>query len=493
MKKAVSISLLIALMMSNIGCASETNSTVGGDNLTSSDDTSASVETDIYAGLPERDLDGTEIKIFGYGAAGYNYVDSEAFEAEETGEPVDDAIYRRNRETESRLGVTLTFDTSFAERDSVATFNRSILAGDDLCDLYVMKAIYAGQVITSGTVMPWNDIKGYDLENPWYVKDANEQIKIGDSQYGILSDACSTNITMCWTWVFNKRLVSEWKLDDPYEVVRSGKWTMDKAYSMTKDVYTDLNGNSTADADDLYGFYTDSYATLDAFMVSHGIKSIGRDSDNYPTVDFYSEKLVKSFEKIYDLYWNNSGAYVDTNAPYDYRVNFANGQAVFSPMLLNYLIGTDLRSMDDDYGLIPYPKLDEDQSEYKTHMLGRTGVFFLPINISEEKADVVGEVVEVMSAYSYKYLRPAIYDLSLTEKGVRDDDSLEMLELIMDSRTYDFSMFLEVTRDYAFSPMLAYRENIAAKNINITSYYESKKTSATEYLETVVEAVKELE
>lgn len=368
-----------------------------------------------------------------------------------------------------------------------------MLAGDNLCDLYVMKAIYAGQVITSGTVMPWNDIKGYDLENPWYVKNANEQIKIGDSQYGIFSDACSTNITMCWTWVFNKRLVSEWKLDDPYEVVKSGKWTMDKAYSMTKDVYSDLNGNSIADSEDLYGFYTDSYATFDAFMVSHGINSIGRDSDNYPIVDFYSEKLVTSFEKIYDLYWNNAGAYVDTNAPYDYRVNFANGQAVFSPMLLNYLIGTDLRSMDDDYGLVPYPKLDENQEEYKTHMLGRTGVFFLPINISEEKQEVVVEVVEVMSAYSYKYLRPAIYDLSLTEKGVRDDQSLEMLELIMDSRTYDFSVFLESDGGYAFAPVNSYRSNLANKNINIASFYESKKTAAEDYLEKIVETVKDFE
>lgn len=492
MKKAVSVALLASLLISTAACGNETISTEGVTEQTSSNKTTSN-EVDIYDELPQRDMDGMEIRIFGYGAAGYNYVDSEAFEAEQTGEPVDDAIYKRNIETENRLGVKLVYDCSFAERDSVSTFNQSILAGDNLCDMYVMKAIYAGNIITSGTVMPWNDVKGYDLSKPWYVEDANEQIKIGDSQFGILSDACSTNITMCWTWVFNKRLADEWNIGDIYETVESGKWTMDKAYSLTKDVYVDLNGNNQSDADDIYGLYTDSFATLDAFMVSHGVTSIGRDSDNYPVVDFYSDRLVTSIEKLYDLYWNNSGAYVDTNAPYDYRVNFANGQALFSPMLLNYLIGTDLRSMGDDYGIIPYPKLDEDQEKYQTHMLGRTGVFFLPINISDEKLEVIGEVVECMSAYGYKYMRPAVYEVSLAEKGVRDENSLKMLDLIMDSRKYDFSMFLEASGKYKFSPMNSYRDNIAKKNVNITSYYDSNKSSAENYLAEIAEMVKNIE
>lgn len=492
MKKFISLALLSAILLSAFSCGGEAAS----DETTASpsgDTTTGAKETSIYDDLPKSDLNGMEIKIFGYGAGGYNYVDSEAFEAEQTGEPIDDAIYQRNIDTENRLGVKLVWDHSFAERDSIATYNQSVLAGDDLCDLYVTKAIYAGQIITSGTALPWNDVKSIDLDKPWYVQNANEQIKLGKNQYGILSDACSTNITMCWIWVFNKRLVNEWKVEDPYEIVRSGDWTMDKAYSITKGIYKDLNGNNEHDADDLYGLYTDAFASIDAFMVSHGIRSMGRDENNYPTLDFYSEKLVKSFEKINDLYWNNEGAYVDTAKPYDYRVKFANGLSAFSPMLLNYLIDTDLRSMNDDYGILPYPKLDETQEDYYTHMLGRTGTFFLPITITDEKKEVVGNVVECLSAYSYKMLRPAIYDVSLTGKGVRDDDSLEMLNLVMDSRTYDFSMFLEGSFSFKFSPASAYRNNLAKKNTNITSFYDSNKASVESFLDDLVEKIQEQE
>ena len=493
MKKAIALALLAAIIVSTFSCGGENQT--GNDTSASSggDTTSAAKETSIYDELPQSDLNGMEITVFGYGAAGYNYVDSEAFEAEQTGEPIEDAIYQRNIDTENRLGIKLVWEHSFDQFEALNTYNQSILAGDNICDVFVTKAIFGGQVITSGTVMPWNDVQGINLEKPWYVADANEQIKLGKSQYGILSDACSTNTTMCWTWVFNKRLVNEWKVEDPYELVRSGKWTMDKAYSITKDIYSDLNGNNEHDAEDLYGLYTDSFATIDAFMVSHDIHSMGRDDNNYPIVDFYSEKLVTSFEKINDLYWNNAGAFVDTKNPYDYRVQFANGQSVFSPMLLNYLIGTDLRSMKDDYGIIPYPKLDEQQDAYYTHMLGRTGTFYLPINISDEKLDIVGNVIECLSAYSYKSLRPAIYEVSLTGKGVRDEDSLEMLNIIMDSRTYDFSMFLEASYNFPFSPMNAFRNNISQKNTNIASFYESKKSSAESYLEELIEKIQEQE
>lgn len=199
MKKAIALALLAAILVSTFSCGGENQ--VGNDTSVPSggDTTSAAKETSIYDELPQSDLNGMEITIFGYGAAGYNYVDSEAFEAEQTGEPIEDAIYQRNIDTENRLGVKLVWEHSFDQFEALNTYNQSILAGDNICDIFVTKAIFGGQVITSGTVMPWNDVQGIDLEKPWYVADANEQIKLGKSQYGILSDACSTNTTMCWT------------------------------------------------------------------------------------------------------------------------------------------------------------------------------------------------------------------------------------------------------------------------------------------------------
>ncbi len=490
MKRTAALFLLAAMLGANLASCGGTSPSGSDTSDPSGAVTAAPVaETSIYDTLPKMDLNGMEIRIFGYRAS-HSYNDAEFYTAEQTGEVIDDALYLRNIETEQHLNIKITYNTPDDENAATTNFTNSVMAGDDMCDLFIHKCGRFNTHLASGTLMPWNDIKGVDLDRPWFIQDANETIRVGGMQYGLFSDANATNITMVWTTVFNKRLANEWKIEDPYKIVDEGKWTMDKLISLTKDVYVDVNGNNEKDREDTYGYYTDNGATIDAFMVAHDIGAVKKDADDFLQVDFYSERVVKSFEKIYELYWDNPGTFVDQTEPYVYRINFANGQGLFSPMLFNYLIGTDLRSMADDYGVLPYPKLDEDQ-DYHTYLLARCGIYMLPITLTEQKKDVIGYVVDVLSGYSYKYLRPAIYDVSLTEKGVRDEDSVRMLELMMDTRTYDFSSFLEKGGQFAFCPATCYRNQLAKKDMNITSYYDSKKVAAQEYLDTLNQAVKD--
>ena len=103
---------------------------------------------------------------------------------------------------------------------------------------------------------------------------------------------------------------------------------------------------------------------------------------------------------------------------------------------------------------------------------------------------MIGYVLDALNEYSYKYLRPAIYDLSLSTKGARDEDSLEMLELIMSKRQYDFAGFAEVGGSYPFTPAMTYRKLLANKDVNITSYYESNRSSAESYFDSYRKLVK---
>ena len=491
MKKQLSL-VLSALMIFGItscgGADTEVSDT--NDKLSSDSQTSAETEADIYSVLTKRDFNEAKIRILGY-APSYNDVDS--FVAEQTGDVIDDAIYQRNTYTEELLNVKLAYDLSSSYGDSRARFLNGVYAGDQECDIFIHKAGPFGSVITTGTLRPFDDVEWLNMDMPWYVQTANETARIGGKHYALFGDACKTNITMCWTTVFNKRLAEEWKIEDPYEIVTSGAWTMDKLISLTKDVWRDLNGNNERDDADLYGFYTDKWATIDAYMGAHRINVISKDKDDYFIIDFYSERLVESFEKIYDLYWNNPGTYVDTSEPYEYRLDFAEGRALFSPMIIDYMISNDLRSMKDDYGILPYPKLDEAQDEYGTYLLTRTGMMMLPMDISADKLEMVGYVIDALSAYSYKYLRPALYDQSLTTKGTRDERSIEMLELIMANRVYDFSGYTETGGKFPFSPSLTYRGLLGSKNANITSYYESNLSKAEAYIADLVNVIKENE
>ena len=58
--------------------------------------------------------------------------------------------------------------------------------------------------------------------------------KINGKNFLFFSDITYRNLDAIWIYVFNKSMVDDFQLVDPYELVESGKWTMDKLYSITK-------------------------------------------------------------------------------------------------------------------------------------------------------------------------------------------------------------------------------------------------------------------
>lgn len=94
--------------------------------------------------------------------------------------------------------------------------------------------------------------------------------------------------------------------------------------------------------------------------------------------------------------------------------------------------------MELDYGVIPYPKYDEQQKKYITHVGGAAPIMFIPIHNTENDGFLV-DVLETMGEASHKITRPAYYEVALKEKGTRDEQSKQVLDLILNARTYDIA------------------------------------------------------
>ena len=119
--------------------------------------------------------------------------------------------------------------------------------------------------------------------------------------------------------------------------------------------------------------------------------------------------------------------------------HFKNGQA----MLLGYNMSgiiTYLRDMKDDYGIIPMPKYDENQSEYLTYgsPWGPCGVA-VPVTVSNERSGMVGTAMEMMAYLSYTTVGTEMYDVTLKEKVSRDEKSKEMLDMIYRDIIFDLN------------------------------------------------------
>jgi len=166
---------------------------------------------------------------------------------------------------------------------------------------------------------------------------------------------------------------------------------------------------------------------------------------------------------------------------------FVNGRALF---INNWLRAADMfRDMSDDFGIIPYPKLNEEQPEYHTQIGTSTSALFVPITVKD--AELTSKVAEAMSYYSREYVVPAYYDVALKEKYTRDEDVKEMLEIIRDSAQMNFT--------FAYSTMFSSFPNtlteFSSKNLSssIASVYESKKPVWESTLEGIIEIIENIQ
>ena len=111
---------------------------------------------------------------------------------------------------------------------------------------------------------------------------------------------------------------------------------------------------------------------------------------------------------------------------------FEEGRALFTDMNMTDVI--TLRTMDADFGIVPWPKYDE-QSEYCTNVDAGTNLFVVPITASDPER--TSAILEAMSKISSRTVLPAYFEVTLQGKASRDNESAGMLDIIKSALIFD--------------------------------------------------------
>jgi len=112
------------------------------------------------------------------------------------------------------------------------------------------------------------------------------------------------------------------------------------------------------------------------------------------------------------------------------------------------------------------------------------GTSMMAIPITAKTADRTGKVVATLNAESWKTVVPQFYDVALKVKFARDDESAQILDMILDGRTFDFGYIYDNWQGYAFY----IQDLISTKNSGIASWFEKRKGSADKNLEKILAA-----
>ncbi len=447
--------------------------------------------------LPD-DLDfgGLEIRILHRDDGGD--LNLEIYAEDETGDIVDTAVYRRNQKLEERLNIKIRDYKVASTIHEGAPVNevirKTVASGSDEYDLAANHMSQGMPLALEGMYRNLMGLPYLDFDKPWWVADFMENITVYGKCYAMAGDIGLTMIQSEYLMFYNKTLHEALFSENIYDIVYGGSWTLDKLSSMAEVVYSDLNGDGTADYGDQYGYCTTPIRFVDALLSGANIHITDMDENGEPYFSVeQNPKTYEFVEKVHSLFYDNNRSLVYGDPKVDDQVEdaevlntFKNGRIYIVP---NTIMGAaGLRDMEDDFGVIPVVKLNEEQPEYVTALHNGFSAWFIPITSS--RADEAAAFSEAMCSESYNNVTEAYYEIALKEKYSRDEETQKMLDFIRSSIRFNFGWVNTGSLDNVYQQ---FRDLVRLNSDKVASSITKKMTACQKKLDKFLEIYSELD
>ncbi len=501
MKKRT-LSLLLALLMlaSSITACSEKKDDSPQGNETQSETTPSAEneesgetapetesETEVQPDLPDVTFDGRTFTFLTSGQNDTNGVHWETYDIwveASNGEVINDAVFDRNLYIEDKYKVKIAeFKAPGATLDEI---RKEVNADGGAFDAAMTHFENSATLSKEGFLHNLNSVDYIDTTKPWWDQRLVEDLTIMDSLYIATGDITVIDNDATWVLMFNKQMLANYQMPNLYDLVREGNWYYDTFLELINQGTKDVDGDGVQNfKNDQYGLIT-TPACAFGMLFASGEEAVVRDSEKTLMPAASIERMTGVIEKATTILSDKNitvqADYSNLNSD-DVRNMFEEGRGLFFGEVMQCIIR--MRESDTDFGLIPWPKYDEGQDRYYNwiHSSAGRGVV-IPANKTD--FEFLGTIIEAMAAKSMTTLTPAYYDISLTYKFMRDAESAEMLDIILDSRLYDLSAI------YGFGLTNTITNMINSGNNTFASKWKALSKSFGKSIEKTVETFVEL-
>jgi len=487
MKKLLLLSLVAALLLqSSCGEAASTADTA-------TPDTSAPVTTADPAAdnLPQLDFDGKSVTFL------YREELLTDFYAESAnGDVVNDALYQSFRDTEERLNVDIQVigrpgHDSSVRNEYMNHISSTVMAGDSVYDWVDLMIGNSSVRMAEGIFCNLLNNTYIDTAKPYYLKGLADEMALDGKLYFIAGDASIDYLRCAYAIYFNKKLADDYKVENLYDLVDSGKWTLDKLKEIAAQTSADLDGDGKYTPDDQLGFCIHDQYHLPAFFFNTDTVFFTKSGDKL-AYTYGTERDANIVAYIYDMLHLSDGIYQSmsttgtqsTIAEYNkITEHFLSDKIFMMSAQLNDAVSL-LRDMKSDYGILPFPKYDDTIDGYISGSRNTHNAFSLTITC--EDTERAGAVLEALSSANHKNLLPAYYEVALKTKYTADDDSARMYDIIRDGMTLNFGY---IYSNAVGDPTRPFMYGMTGQS-EWASYLASVKPSVATSTETYLEKIK---
>ena len=405
------------------------------------------------------------------------------------GETINDAVYARN------MAIIDMFNCDIAEQkygdqsSLMSAIKKSVNSNDNSFDAaYIRFSGNLSSLATGNFLLDLKQLVNMDLSQPWWDQNCVSMGSIDNKLFAVTGDIEILDKGAINAFVFNKQLQADYEIEDFYTLVKSGKWTLAKLLEISKLISFDLNGDGIMDKEDRYGllYYRDS---IPAFLTAADEYIARKDANDLPYMSFNNEKVYSALESIYEVIYDESvsfhtmRAFGDAGFIIEGNKMFQSDQALLMYIRMTEIEG--LRGMDTDFGILPFPKYDENQKNYLSLVNASIGsALAVP---STADPEISGAVLEAMAYESRYTLLPAYYDVMLKNKVSRDSDSEDMLNIIFNNKTYDLGGIYDfggIVGELMYHTMTFKR--------TMASFYEKNENKANKDINKLIDSIQAL-
>ena len=386
-------------------------------------------ETEVPDNLPNVKYDG-----YTYHVASYS---EDIGVEEETGEVLNDALFRRDKAVEERFDILLEGVKYEDYNAATEAVKQAVTAGTNDFDCAFLHMVSASSAASNGYFYSLDLLDAVDPSKPWWDSDCVDAFTVAGHMKLICGMPLPNAMLRSSCLAFNKNRFDDYGIEYPYATVDAGEWTLDALYEVTKDMTRDLDGDGKiVETNDFFGLTSWYLDSPYSFYYGAGGKIVTKDADGVPVLNDDLDFNTAVYEKIYRvIYENQSNYHTDINTYSEAYKTFVQGRALFCEASLAHFKGEDFREMEDDYGVVPMPKYDTAQSQYMSFVNGAACMVAVPASVEDPVR--TGVLLEGIASESWRSVREALFEITAKAKSARDADSTRMMDLVMENRVFD--------------------------------------------------------
>ena len=362
---------------------------------------------------------------------------------------VEQAIFDRNAQVVERCNIEFNIVPQAGTWDDRDSFLTTIRTNGKLpvsqYDLIATHQAYLVSASIEGYGWDFTKLPNIDVTKAWWSEVYYDECNYNGAIYTMYGDIAYTLYEYLQVIFFNEMMADDLAIDDLYDLAIDGDWTFAKLQEYTTKVTTDMD---LLEEDREYGLLTGAHANR-AFGSSFNCDLAPKNADGvHEFAKALDPVIADRMQAVADFVVETPQVLCDltyTTAADALNPIFSAGKSLFYAQMLGQA-SYFTTNMKSDYGVLPYPKYDENQKEYRTEVCDEVTAVLAPKNC--KNADMTGTVTEMTAMIGYFDVVSVYYGEKLQYQYFNNPKCVKSLDIIRQAFAPSFSMVYSFPLDF---------------------------------------------